>query len=303
MKFLVILLCAGINHTWMREKFSFSDSWFISFRSWTDERVSSLFPSLKGREFITLLLSLCVPALVLAGILVWLEGMFFGLPSMLLHGAILLYGFGRINFDQLLQNYQERVRTGDLEGAFRYISELSNDPDSHSVVDSETAHSFFCHYFIYNFFRRLFVVLFLYLLLGPVMVLVYHLLTCDWPAATEEAETRDTTTDESASLVKILEWIPLRLVGLTFSLAGDFTCCFKELKLTFVDTDLTSSELLACYAFAALGEEREVDQSSSTGTEDKQAEQQLGQLHSLLNRSLIIWISIVALFTVYGFGL
>ena len=163
MKFLVILLCAGINHVWTREKFSFSDAWFIRFSTWMEDKSGNIFPSLMGRELIALLLSLCLPALVLTAVLMWLDGLLFGLLSMLVHAAIVLYGFGRINFNELLQNYQERIRVGDVEGAFRYICELSNDPKSHSVVDSETAHRFFCNYFIYKFFQRLFVILFLYL--------------------------------------------------------------------------------------------------------------------------------------------
>ena len=54
-------------------------------------------------------------------------------------------------------------------------------------------------------------------------------------------------------MIFILEWIPVRLLALTFCLVGNFVLCFDQLKPRFLDfTQRSNSADLYVYASCAL---------------------------------------------------
>lgn len=125
-------------------------------------------------------------------------------------------------------------------------------------------------------YQKLFAPLFWYFIFGPVGLVLYvvvHSLCVYFVKAGSEA----------AELQKyfvltrgVLDWVPARLLGISFALAGNFGAVFKEWMSKLLQGIVDFNFVAACGS-AAL---------SSQGTEEAIA---------LLQRTLLIWVVIMAL--------
>jgi len=116
-------------------------------------------------------------------------------------------------------------------------------------------------------------------------------------------------------MIFMLEWIPVRLLALTFSLVGNFVLCFDQLKPRFLDfTQRPHSADLYEYASCALSDRSgtgafaggpltsQFDLTDEAGERLAQTEE-VEALQALLERSQAIWLVGLALFTLLGLQL
>jgi len=80
----------------------------------------------------------------------------------------------------------------------------------------------------------------------------------------------------------------VRLMGLTWSMAGNFDACFLRCQRGLLDTKATSTQLLEEQMSGALGA-TEADEEVTLDT--------IRASQSLLSRSLLIWVCLLALVT------
>ncbi|MES3007837.1 MAG: regulatory signaling modulator protein AmpE [Pseudomonadota bacterium] len=318
MKFLVILLALIINHYWTRDRDVLNDQWFVRFQSWLAQRISGLPEHLAQSPWLYPLLVLALPSLSLGLLLLLIDGVALGLVTLLVHVAVLLALFDHVNVNGLTARYLESWRRGDYESAFLLLQERWHQVSLDNCDDRSKLHEEFCRFLLSSFFERLFAVLFWYLLLGPVGALFYHLgfLYRNRVSGHSSVEVSELVL----RLVYLLEWVPARLLGLTFSLAGDFVAAFARLRVVVLDLDRSAVSVVYACALAALGapqrtllvREETSDRGEATtvlidaeNTLDEAAfgpyaGQQVEALLALLNRSQVIWVSALALLALYG---
>jgi AmpE protein len=141
-------------------------------------------------------------------------------------------------------------------------------------------------------YRGLFGPLFWYVLLGPVFFVFYVIVggICRYLENSESAER--STPDLLAYALRvraILDWIPVRVLGITYALVGNFRVVFGLIKHNlFVNpfVEMNQAQQLARWAMAAL-------QFESTETSSFSEE-----VISLIDRALLIWIVVLALLTI-----
>lgn len=317
MKFLVILVALLINHYWTRDRVLPSDGWF--------ERLQGFLHGLalrfeqydiqRWRAVFVLLL----PSCVLTGLLWVVEGVWFGLISFGVHVALLLILFDPVNLRTWTQRYLGHWREEDFEGAYlclqaRYPKLRIEDSD-----DQEAVHAQCTRFLLTTSFQRLFAVLFWYLVLGPAGALAYFVLLQMRRARFMNASL-DYEQPWLARLEFVLEWVPARLLGLTFALAGQFEATFNCLRDYVVAASSPAMEVVLACADAAIGRtqnallvrDSEDKDSINTLVIDLEREgeplttlqyaQQIEDVLNLLDRSQIIWVSALALLAVYGIG-
>lgn len=318
MKFLVILLVLIINHYWTRDRDVLNDKWFVKFQTWLAQRISGLPEHLAQSRWLYPLLVLALPTLTLGFVLLLIDGVALGLMTLLVHVAVLLALFDHVNVNGLAARYLESWRRGDYESAFLLLQQRWHQVALDNCDDRSRLHQEFCRFLLSSFFQRLFAVLFWYLVLGPVGALFYHLgfLYCSRVSPHSVAAASELVL----RLVYLLEWVPARLLGLTFSLAGDFVAAFARLRAVLFDLDRSAVSVVSACALAALGSTPRTllvrEESGATGeaitvlidaesTLDEAAlgpyaSQQIEALLALLNRSQVIWVSALALLALYG---
>ena len=322
MKFLAVLITFTINHFWKRDRYALDDRWFFTFRDWLGRQMHR-HSDFHGRSaWLFLALLLLLPSLLLWVLLWLLDGLLWGLPVFLIHLALLLTLFGHSNIAAVTARYLQSWRAANYESALHQLQLHRQQVALDNCDNHERLHQEFCRFLVADFFQRVFAVVFWYLLLGPAAALFYHLaLQCRervWSnASTEELEL-------VARLVYLLEWLPARLLAATFTLAGDFVAAFSCLRDGIFDRDRSAESLVHSCALAAINADRkavlvqesqisdaespeqavtavvlEADEAIGEGAFRLRCARQVTEILELMQRSQIVWLTLLALLTLH----
>ena len=225
----------------------------------------------EGSSARTALILVVAPSVVFALLYILVEGVFGGAAMLLLGTAALFFAFGREDFPTLTQRFLARARVGDNEGAAMVIESAGGDSSADDVDDfGDVAASFFSVMALQRWFGPVIY----FLLLGPVGAVAYRLALL----------TQETKTPLSDSLMRLLEWLPSRLLVLSFSVFGDFDKSIEHLTGKGMTLDVDTGDFMQDAVDAAVTPE------SEASVYDRLA----GTFH-LLERSFLLWLGAVAL--------
>lgn len=319
MSFLVLLLALLINHHWQRERAILADGWFAPLQRRLRQQVHAMAPQQPepGPLYPVLLLGL-LPA-VLIVVLLLVQGALLGSVTLVLHVGLLLLMFEQQSLRSVSTAYLDRWRAGNFHAAFLLLQERWPALPLDNATERQAVHEHFCRYLISTAVERLFAVVFWYLVLGPAAALLYHLtvlyrLHC--------AGERDSQAGRFVQrLADILEWVPARLLALSFCLTGDFVAAFSRLRELWRDADRSAVDLVLACALAAVDTAQRtlfVKQSEQGDAVDTvlvaaddagdfalnplRAAQQAEDLLGLLQRSQFLWVSLLAILAVASVG-
>jgi len=266
--------------------------WGSGSRVQYDEWLERLQSSLKGlglSSTASLLLSIVAPVTAVSIVLALLEPILFGLVWIAATVVILLYSFGRGDFQVLLTRYRSYCEKEDFEGAYLHAqSELGNDAGDQAADSPGEFLLQIQRFMLYEGYQRWFAVLFYFVVLGPEAALAYRLLhlAISTPASGEGMAQR---------LLFIADWVPVRLLAATFTLTGDFVHSRNEFLASIQNIDEVGRSILFSVGLAAMG----VDDSKESGIPEsfgKVAASQLADLGALLSRSATSWLVLISLF-------
>lgn len=138
-------------------------------------------------------------------------------------------------------------------------------------------------------YRRIFALIFWLLVLGSTGVVLYTLVASLNRHLDSDSLEEDSNLFLAASRVEgILDWIPVRLVGITFALVGHFSETIKQ-WYAYVYTGITFvQEQIIEYGLTALG----IEKGHPLLVEELMA------IDGLINRALWVWLVVIALFTI-----
>ena len=179
---------------------------------------------------LSLALRVAVPLLVFLG-LFWVLALFLGeLDEALMSVALLYFAFGRDDYPTDLQRFLARARVGDLHGAEMLVTEPNTLPEQGIMLPEAALQAFG-----YRGFARWFPTVLYFCLLGPFAAAAYRLI--------DLMNVRSNGQFQSA--VAFVEWLPARVVLLTFSLLGDFEKSRSLLTDQAFDKTCSNQSLLA----------------------------------------------------------
>ncbi len=138
-------------------------------------------------------------------------------------------------------------------------------------------------------YRSIFALIFWMVILGPLGVILYAEISRWGSLLSRESN----SSEESGLQLKviqlegILDWVPMRLLGLTYALLGNFSAIFQTWRQQLFTTVSSSSAALGMMAL-----------NFKDGASDTVSEEQRVSIDQLLNRSLLVWLVVFALFTI-----
>lgn len=231
-------------------------------------------------------------ALVLA--LQMLAPLYFGIPVFVASLLLLLYSLGRGDLQSDLKYYLDEWEQGDVQGAYHRACRLSADFQEEIIEDASGLHEQVKKVLFYRGLERWFVPVFWFAVLSvwpwgvgaAVLYRVAHLLAHSPKLRAEDRR-------QCQQLMELMEWLPARLLALSFALAGRFEAAFRRWrKQSFSQS--SHEDYLADIGCAAL------EDGPAQGLVDGEAywlqcKQQLLSIQRLLTRCLVVWILVFSL--------
>lgn len=267
--------------------------WLASFREYLHQRLPVDWTT--GWRGLVALLAPVVAAMLLLQYLVDDRG--FGLLEMLLGIAVLAYCLGPESFDELVNQYLRACEEKDVRQAQVIARKILLEPPSNNIhhLSSQVTRAVF-----YEAEKRLFGVLFWFLLLGPAGALLYRMAVF---LAEESYRASGAAADPANALHGVLDWAPSRLLALTFFVSGSFDDAARGWRRSFAasaDLNLRNRMFVILTGTAAM--RHEVDDSLALPNSQEEYDLQwLRTARVLVIRSLIVWVTVIALLTLAGF--
>jgi AmpE protein len=278
MTFLAIIIAVLLLQAWgTAERVQF-DGWFDGWQA----RVAGW--KLTGGVGLAVLVAL--PALLVLLLLNLMEPVLFGLLWVPLAALLLLYAFGRGDFQAAMGRYRGHAYSGDFEAAYLAACEEFSWGDSADVPATPLdVHAMIQRAYLYEGLQRWFTVLFYFVLAGPAGAIAYRLL---------QMSRSSFEPGLAGRWLFVLDWLPARLLAATFTLAGDFIASRDSLLAGLRNTAEDAGVLLYTVGAAALGP----DSALSPGEDaviGPAAAAQNREFNALLSRSAACWIVVLSL--------
>lgn len=231
-----------------------------------------------GRPMWQALAMLALP-LLLAGLLLWLvEGVGYGLLTLLVHALLLLLCIGRDDpLQAMTVQFEQAWARGDLEAASLVAErDMNIRADSSAellvTVRKRVVWEVCISYMVPGFW---------YLLLGPLGAMAYRMLQ------QMQAQTEHPLRSLTVSLVHALEWLPARLMVLSMALVGHFERTLTVLGEVLLRWEPTAEQVTGLGAEAALAAQEVVAGHTA-----------MRPVHRLLQRSIFVWAVVIAFLSV-----
>lgn len=310
MEFIAIIL-AFIPMRYLRIIGLFQwDGLVMRFRS-----VLGMWTVLARRPVMLAFLVALLPVLLLGGLVYLVQDIFFGIPKLLILVVTLMYSMGRGSFSADVADYLQTWRSADRDGPRLhllktfYIAEQAKD--NYGLIHSKAR-----SYFFYRGLERFFVALFWFCVAGPfipvfyrVMFLMRYARFCD----IGQTDPRDDHVYRRLNRTLYwIEWLPVRVLGFSYAFMGDFVRCLQSWRSTLIKPYMGSAQVLNENGLAALSLDMHClvfdstlhDTGSAAGQEALQAfvdeaEREIGLIKSFTSRTLMLWITAIALLQLF----
>jgi len=277
------------------------DNWFSSLHA-------ALSRYLRNWPLLLMLAVLLLPLIVVYYLLSFFENWLFGLLGIALQAAILFYALGRGNLFEQTETYLEHWREGQFQSSYHYATRYFRVPHAVDIDNVEQMHKTVRAGLFYQWFEQVFVIVFWFILAGPIAALFIRLL-----ALYEQSQSNLKPTDEQMPLQiqHALEWLPARILALTFAIAGNFTMCFKVWSSAIMNWKMPTQDVLHTSGMAALGVceagENFGQKPRSNAKHDNTPDAallsayatELETIQELVIRSLVVWILVLAVVTIF----
>ncbi|MDH5423386.1 MAG: regulatory signaling modulator protein AmpE [Gammaproteobacteria bacterium] len=194
--------------------------------------------------------------------------------------TVFIYCLGSLKIEQQLEQVISHLKENENEQARSLILEISHE----SSVDDSNMIELTIRSAIHILIERLFGVIFWFVLLGPVGAVIYRL-SQQLLSAYAQDPLISTTAER---MLYLLNWLPERFLAISFAITGHFEgalAAFHDNK----DTDRTQQHLLI-----------DVCHGSLEGNERDNKAAYLNSFRGLLLRSLVVWLTSIALLTLFG---
>jgi AmpE protein len=283
MAFLLILASLLIVRFSSPGLTSFTVNWA---RNWYQqiEQSSSLSPLGSLRLYIVL----AVPVLLLTGLIVLLHGAGLSFLGHVLALLVLLYSFGGTDFLEATDKYVADLKRDDVQGAFHDAESILNA--SGEAANWQDLHQATLSSIGWKYFQCYFPCLFWFVVVGAPGALLYRLMTQIIASAERESDVSRLKT-----MLRVLEWLPLRLCGLTLAFVGRWEPTFRQFLDSLSRLSMPSALVFVGYINAALNGVPSAAEIDNTDAEVGELE----ELPQLIDRALVMWLAVVGLIAVF----
>jgi AmpE protein len=247
--------------------------WFFKYQKWVDAKIK-----LSNPGFILAVYTL--PISLLVGIISYLFcGWLLGLVYLVFATAILFYCLGPNNLWAQVYQCMNELNQGDSRKAL----ETAQKAFGISLPENtQSFHQAFLRELFIAVNQRIFAVIFWFAILGPLGAILYRTIELSTAVSPSVAAI-------AIKVIKILNWLPARIVSFLFALTGNFSKVFAHWKMAIKQGLNANDTVLINCGFAAI-ELSEAGPLPENGSVEKEA-------LLLFDRTFVLALVILAVMT------
>jgi AmpE protein len=281
MKLIVILICLAIQR-YANINGSFSQSWFEIYLGW----LKPLFAKLnKWLSLAAIILPVLVVLFLINLLLTW---RLFDLFGIVFAALVLFLCIEAQDFRHILAPYlEDKAETHDAE-ARAPIRNLAEEFDESVPHESPALHRTITKLIFLKASQDMFMVLFWFMIFGIYGAAGYYIIKLTSKFAPRLQGHYETIGNAAITLQNILDWVPTRILGISYALAGNFsqgfTYCYKHLALGLQENK----------TFAVNSGLSALDITQETEPDIKENINAI----NLIDRTIIVWLISILLITI-----
>ena len=284
MTILSLLLVLGAVQIWGSGAPLHRDGWFYSL-------LNSLRQLSWLRHDLVLFAALMVPLAGLGIALALAAEALSGLGVLAINVLVLLYSLGRGDFSHAVNQYIDAAERQDSTQASMLVDELAVEAQPCDTATWSELHSEALQVIVYRGFERIFAVFFWFSILGAPGALLYRL-------SVLYRENLEEGDDDRALVNKwlwVMEWPAVRLLGLSWALAGNFVSCYEQWRECLFCALRGSAQVLEHYVQGALNLRSEDLTEGDEARHAMASAEQVRAVQGLLARTLWLWLCVIAI--------
>ena len=230
-------------------------------------------------------LYLAVPLALLGLVLLFFDSRGWQAAGFLVSLVILLGCLHPGQLREQVRRFAGDLDRGDLQAAYHDAAALGEAEST--ATNWQELHAGSLAAIAGRYFQCYFPVIFWFSLFGALGALLYRLA---WYGASVSGGEDGTPSPVPRRLLMLLEWLPLRLLGFTLALMGNFPATFSRWRASLLSAGAPTLDLLKDYVRCALYHPGVPDRAETEIAE-------LDELDDLIDRSLLSWLAVLALLT------
>lgn len=252
------------------------------------------------------LLMVLVPAILLVGGQYLLRDSYWRALGYPLEFLVLVFLMGAPGWRPRLKAYVDAWSRGDMQAAWNHVKDAIPaeeqgeewGEEQRAASSPDEMHMTLSRKLITTIFERFFLVAFWYVVGGIGVALLARGLVAlreQWPQAAAR--------NRFATLVEIAGWIPARILSFTFGVAGDLAGWLRGGRQALAGLSMPVDRLLMAAANSALtGYALDPQRFSSLHPDEWTSfgHRSLEAIRDLLNRSMLVWVCVIALLVIAG---
>lgn len=244
------------------------------------------------------LMLVAVPALAIALGEWYLEALDWRMAAYPFELLLLVLLMGAPGWGSTLDAYSASWSRGDMQAAWHHIKDRLPAAERGAAVSPEEMHVILSRTLMVTLFERYFLVAFWYVAAGPAAAFFASgmvALRDHWPRAAARSG--------FARLAEVVNWLPGRMLSLTFGVAGDLAGWLNERRDVLLRWSLTTDQVLMAAANGALtGYALDPARFAKIHPDGwaSYGERSLAAIRDLLNRSMLVWLCVLALLVIAG---
>ncbi|KAA1173748.1 histidine kinase [Marinobacter salinexigens] len=239
-----------------------------------------------------------LPALLLGLVVVFLDDYGLRVLAYPLEFLVMVFLMGAPGWGDTLRVYADAWRRGDMQGAWHHVQDRLPAAERGSALSPDAMHLSLSRTFMCSVFERFFLVAFWYVVGGIGLAVLARgivALSEQWPQSPARPGYR--------RLEEIVAWIPVRLLSLTFGIAGDLAGWLRDIRRVLTGFGKNKDEVLMISANGSLTGYALDPERFSRIHPDEWVDfggRSLRAVRDLLNRSMLVWICLLALLVIAG---
>jgi AmpE protein len=291
MRFLILLLTFVAQRKYNLTLSRQHDTWATQYLDFFEKQL----PVVRHHTILYLAFGILLPAILLSLLLLLVDDLLFGSLTLFVNFVVLFFCLGCGYLKNSMDAYLNHWLRGRYQLALEALTSADIHIDNAETLSQAEIHQAACTAFMYQTFQRYFIIIFWFMAVGPTGALVARL------AHVSSATTSVYRPQRVSFLCYLLEWVPARILGLTFALVGNFSAIIKPISGKLCNPYASALEILEFSAASALANTKftyyppsQPDTAIPNAVPNEKAVQLMG-LRELLNRALVAWFGVLAI--------